>query len=210
MVARLKPIVDRMALGLRTDETMRAELRSAGYEALSLAVLRYREEAGEFEPFARLAIRGALLRTMGREYRAQRSLVRFSERQVSQLPSPREASLEEALSAQVGDERADIVAALERVACGFLCEAAVRAAFGEETILAREAEREIVHALEGVEPADRTVFFAHVINGKTHREIIADTGVNQRTLQRMIERAGDVVRNRLRAKDLGPQLADKA
>jgi hypothetical protein len=29
-------------------------------------------------------------------------------------------------------------------------------------------------------------------------------------LQRMIERAGDVVRNRLRAKDIGPQVTDKA
>ena len=190
-------IVAQLALAYRVEPHIRDELMSAGYEALTRAVLRHRDEEGAFEPFARVAVRMALLRTVGREFRARRPLMRMIDRGPMGLPAPKDVSLEDALAAQTGDERADIVVGLERVVAGYLGVESVRAANGEENMLARDAHRHILAALDSVKTAERDAFFAHVVNGQTHAEITKSSGVNKRTLQRMIERAEDAIRERL-------------
>lgn len=199
LVAKATTLVRILAVAFRTDKTTEDELVSAGNEALTLAALRYREDEGPFEVFARLAIRGAMLRTLGKEHRARRSLTRFADAAGPSLEAPKEASLDEVFVQQAADDSADVVASLERVVAGYLAVHAVRAAQGEETILALERQDQIVRALENVDPDDRRAFLAHLVEGKTHEECMAELGVKKRTLQRRIERAEETVRKALRS-----------
>lgn len=192
LVARTAQLVLRLAVIFRTDRTTEDELISAGNEAITLAVLRHREADGPFEVFARKAVHFAMLRTLGKEYRERRALILDGPR--PRLAPPQEVSLEDALSTQAGDDRAEVIVALERVTAGFLGIFAVRASRGEETILARERQSQILRALDGIEHDDRLAFFAHLIEGKTHEECMTELGVKKRTLQRRIERAEEAVR----------------
>lgn len=200
LVAKTAHLVLQVVAAFRTDPTTEDELVSAGNEALTRAVLRHREGDGPFEVFARLAVHYAVLRTLGKESRARRALT--LDRPRPQLSGPREVSLEDALSHRAADERGEVVVALERVTAGFLAVDAVRASRGEETILARERQQEIVRAVNGVDPEARQAFFAHLIEGKTHQECMTELGVKKRTLQRRIERAEEAVRTALG--EIGP------
>lgn len=194
LVARYVGLVQRLAIAYRTDRTTEDELVSAGYEALCQVALRYREAEGPFEPFAKIAIKGAMLRALFKEARSRRALSRLVESPGPQLSGPKEASLDEAMALQPGDDAADVVEGLERVAAGFLAVYSLRASQGDESILLRERERQIARALDATDPKDREAFVAHVVLGKTHEQCRHELGLKQRTMQRMIERVEDAVR----------------
>lgn len=194
MVAAATPMVAQVVRAFRVEPHVREELRSAGFEALSLAALRYDASQGPFEPFASAAVRGAVLRTLGKEFRARRPLQRLIDRGSLGLTKPRDTSLEEALSSDAGDERADVVAGLERVVAGYLGVESVRAASGEEQILSRDAYRRVLTALDTVSSAERAAFMGYMVEGRSHEELRTEAGLSKRTVQRMIERTQETIR----------------
>lgn len=196
MVKAATPMVAQVVAAFRVEPHVREELRSAGFEALSLAALRHDPAKGPFEPFARAAVRGGVLRTLGKEFRARRPLQRLIDQGSLGIARPRDASLEDALSSDVGDDRADVVAGLERVVAGYLGLESVRAASGEEHILSRDACRAVLAALDAVTAAERSAFMGHVVEGRSHEELRTEARVSKRTVQRMIERTQEAIRER--------------
>lgn len=113
------------------------------------------------------------------------------------VPAPKPISFDQAMSLEAGDERADVVRDLQAVAAGYVAAFSARAAQGEDALLEHVARVQISGVLQSIDANDRAAFLAHVVNGRTHDEIAGDLGVVKRTVQRMIERATEAVRNAL-------------
>ncbi len=194
LVAGSARLVPQLLSRHRVSEPLREELLSAGLEALVLAGLRYDPTLGPFEAFARVTIRGALLRARSKEARALRSLERgHLKRGDIQEPTPEGVSSEDLGTWQTGDERTDFVLGLERVAAGLLGNASVQASNGEQMVRFRALCLEVGAALEHINPVEREVFLGH-LEGNTLEELRVAAGVSKRTVQRMIERAQSAIR----------------
>lgn len=164
-------VVAHLIAGYRVAPQLREELLSAGYEALTLAASRYDPEQGPFEPFARLQVRTAVFRAVRKEARAQSLLPAEAEPERDPEPPP-------------DLEPAHLSAASLQAASGAL-------------LRKSELQRELDAALQTLPEEERTAFLAYAVQGHTQEEIAQKAGVSKRTVQRRIERAVQVVRERM-------------
>lgn len=162
------------------------------------AAIAYNAALGTpFDAFARPAIRGAMLRTLGREGRARRALGQYADVAGTTIQAPKPISFDQAMALEASDERADVVRDLQAVAAGYIAAFSARAAQGEDALLEHVARVQISGVLQNIDANDRAAFLAHVVNGRTHDEVAGDLGVVKRTVQRMIDRATEAVRKAL-------------
>ncbi len=168
LVQATTKVVAQLIAGYRLAPHLRDELLSAGYEALTLAASRYNPAQGPFEPFARLQVRTAVFRAVRKESRAVR-LLPAEETELDTAPDL---------------EPAHLSAASLQAASGAL-------------LRQSELQRELDAALQNLPEEERTTFLAYAVQGHTHEEIAQKAGVSKRTVQRRIERAVQVVRERL-------------
>ena len=171
LVQATTEVVAHLIAGYRVAPQLREELLSAGYEALTLAASRYDPEQGPFEPFARLQVRTAVFRAVRKEARAQSLLPAEAEPERDPEPPP-------------DLEPAHLSAASLHAASGALRRKS-------------ELQRELEAALQTLPEEERTAFLAYAVQGHTQEEIAQKAGVSKRTVQRRIERAVQVVRERM-------------
>lgn len=186
-----------IAASFRADPATEKELVSSGYLALTLAASSFVGDPALFWAFARHHVRGAMLRTMGKEHRARKHTANSESSAGPRFPPPREVTLDDLATGEGASDREDVVRALEAVTLGFLGAHSLRLSRGEESLLERESAAAIADELNRLDERTRVAYIEHVANGRIHVEVAAELGVSKRTLQRLVDTAERALRARL-------------